>query len=79
MAIFDDKVTTAFELPGQRVVQNCGIVRASSSGHAASSAPSAPGCRPLRRNISSTPSSANGARDAYQLMLAHAREAGGNA
>ena len=27
MAIFDDKVTTAFELPGHRVVQNCGIVR----------------------------------------------------
>jgi len=27
MAIFSDKVTTAFDLPGHRVVENCGIVR----------------------------------------------------
>ena len=27
MTIFNDKVTTAFELPGQRVVQNFGVVR----------------------------------------------------
>ena len=27
MAIFSDKVTTAFELPGQRVVLNLGVVR----------------------------------------------------
>jgi uncharacterized protein YbjQ (UPF0145 family) len=27
MAILSDKVTTAFDLPGQRVVMNLGIVR----------------------------------------------------
>jgi uncharacterized protein YbjQ (UPF0145 family) len=27
MAIFNDKVTTAFELPGHRVVRNHGVVR----------------------------------------------------
>ncbi len=81
MAIFDDKVTTAFELPGHRVVRNCGIVRgiivrsrsiAGSIGAALQTL--------LGGNITLYTQLCERAReDAYQLMLAHAREAGGNA
>jgi uncharacterized protein YbjQ (UPF0145 family) len=81
MAIFNDKVTTAFELPGQRVVQNLGIVRGivvrsrslvGSIGAALQTL--------FGGNITLYTQLCERARDdAYQLMLGHARELGANA
>src|ERR1700722_6426640 len=81
MAIFNDKVTTAFELPGQRVVQNFGIVRGivvrsrslvGSIGAALQTL--------FGGNITLYTQLCERAReDAYQLMLRHAREMGANA
>ncbi|MGA2024681.1 MAG: YbjQ family protein [Steroidobacteraceae bacterium] len=81
MAIFSDKVTTAFELPGHRVVRNCGVVRGivvrsrsvlGSVGAALQTL--------LGGNISLYASLCERARDdAYELMVSHAQELGGNA
>ena len=81
MAIFSDKVTTAFELPGHRVVQNFGIVRGiivrsrsivGSIGAALQTL--------FGGNITLYTQLCERARDdAYQLMLRHARELGANA
>lgn len=81
MAIFNDKVTTAFELPGHRVLQNFGIVRGiivrsrsivGSVGAALQTL--------LGGNITLYTRLCERARDdAYQLMLTHARELGANA
>ncbi len=81
MAIFNDKVTTAFELPGQRVVQNFGIVRGiivrsrSIVGSVGAALQTLFG-----GNITLYTQLCERARDdAYQLMLRHARELGANA
>jgi uncharacterized protein YbjQ (UPF0145 family) len=81
MAINSDKVTTAFELPGYRVVQNFGIVRGiivrsrsivGSIGAALQTL--------FGGNITLYTQLCERARDdAYQLMLRHARELGANA
>ena len=81
MAIFSDKVTTAFELPGQRVVQNMGIVRGvvvrsrsvvGSIGAALQTL--------FGGNITLYTQLCERARhDAYELMLKHASELGANA
>ena len=80
MAIFDDKVTTAFELPGQRVVQNCGIVRGIIVRSRSIVGSIGAGLQTLfGGNISLYTELCERAReDAYQLMLAHAREAEGH-
>jgi len=81
MAIFTDKVTTAFELPGQRVVRNHGIVRGivvrsrSIVGSVGASLQTLFG-----GNITLYTTLCERARnDAYELMLSHARELGANA
>lgn len=81
MAIFSDKVTTAFELPGHRVVQNLGIVRGiivrsrSIVGSIGASLQTLFG-----GNITLYTQLCERARDdAYQLMLRHARELGADA
>src|SRR5476651_1575464 len=81
MAIFSDKVTTAFELPGHRVVENCGIVRGiivrsrSIVGNIGAGLQSLFG-----GNITLYTSLCERARDdAFQLMLAHDGELGANA
>ena len=81
MAIFSDKVTTAFELPGHRVVQNRGVARGiivrsrsilGSLGAALQTI--------LGGNISLYTQLCERARDdAFQLMLDQARELGANA
>ena len=81
MAIFSDKVTTAFELPGQRVTANLGIVRGivvrsrslvGSIGAALQTL--------FGGNITLYTQLCERARDdAYQLMLRHAREMGADA
>ena len=81
MAIFSDKVTTAFELPGQRVTANLGIVRGivvrsrslvGSIGAALQTL--------FGGNITLYTQLCERARDdAFQLMLDQAREMGGNA
>jgi uncharacterized protein YbjQ (UPF0145 family) len=81
MAIFNDKVTTAFELPGHRVVANLGIVRGivvrsrslvGSIGAALQTL--------FGGNITLYTQLCERARDdAYELMLRHAREMGANA
>jgi uncharacterized protein YbjQ (UPF0145 family) len=81
MAIFSDKVTTAFELPGQRVVLNLGIARGivvrsrslvGSIGAALQTL--------FGGNITLYTQLCERARDdAYELMLRHAREMGANA
>jgi uncharacterized protein YbjQ (UPF0145 family) len=81
MAIFDDKVTTAFELPGHRVIQNCGIVRGIIVRSRSILGSIGAGLQTLfGGNISLYTELCERAReDAYQLMLKHAREAGANA
>jgi uncharacterized protein YbjQ (UPF0145 family) len=81
MTIFNDKVTTAFDLPGQRVVQNFGIVRGiivrsrSIIGSVGAALQTLFG-----GNITLYTQLCERARDdAYQLMLRHAREVGANA
>jgi uncharacterized protein YbjQ (UPF0145 family) len=81
MAIFGDKVTNAFELPGHRVVANLGIVRGivvrsrsivGSIGAALQTL--------FGGNITLYTQLCERARDdAYELMLRHAREMGANA
>jgi uncharacterized protein YbjQ (UPF0145 family) len=81
MAIFSDKVSTAFELPGHRVVATCGVVRGivvrsrsvlGSLGAALQTL--------LGGNLSLYTDLCERARDdAYQLMLKNAQEMGGNA
>ena len=81
MAIFSDKVTTAFELPGQRVVRCFGVVRGivvrsrslvGSIGAALQTL--------FGGNISLYTQLCERARDdAYELMLRHARDMGANA
>ena len=81
MAIFSDKVTTAFELPGHRVVANLGMVRGivvrsrSIVGSVGAALQSLFG-----GNITVYTQLCERARDdAYELMLKHAREMGANA
>jgi uncharacterized protein YbjQ (UPF0145 family) len=81
MAIFIDKITTGFELPGHRVVENCGIARGiivrsrsilGSMGAALQTL--------FGGNITLYTQLCERARDdAFQLMLDQAREMGGNA
>jgi uncharacterized protein YbjQ (UPF0145 family) len=81
MAIFSDKITTGFELPGLRVVENCGIARGiivrsrsilGSMGAALQTL--------FGGNITLYTQLCERARDdAFQLMLDQAREMGGNA
>jgi uncharacterized protein YbjQ (UPF0145 family) len=81
MAIFSDKVTTAFELPGHRVVENCGVVRGIIVRSRSIVGSIGAGLQSLfGGNISLYTQLCERARDdAYELMLAHAREMGGNA
>ncbi len=81
MAIFSDKVTTAFELPGQRVVENLGVVRGIIVRSRSILGSIGAGLQTLLGgNISLYTQLCERARDdAYQLMLTHAREVGGNA
>jgi uncharacterized protein YbjQ (UPF0145 family) len=81
MAILRDKVTTAFELPGHRVVRNLGIVRGivvrsrSIVGSLGASLQTLFG-----GNITLYTQLCERARDeASELMLRHAREMGANA
>jgi uncharacterized protein YbjQ (UPF0145 family) len=81
MAIFSDKVTTAFELAGHRVVENCGVVRGIIVRSRSIVGSIGAGLQSLfGGNISLYTQLCERARDdAYELMLAHAREVGGNA
>jgi uncharacterized protein YbjQ (UPF0145 family) len=81
MAIFSDKVTTAFELPGHRVVENCGLVRGIVVRSRSIVGSIGAGLQTLfGGNITLYTQLCERARDdAYQLMLDHAREMGGNA
>jgi uncharacterized protein YbjQ (UPF0145 family) len=81
MAIFSDKVTTMFELPGFRVVHNCGLVRGIIVRSRSIVGSIGAGLQTLfGGNISLYTQLCERARDdAYQLMLDHAREMGGNA
>ncbi len=81
MAIFGDRVTTAFELPGQRVVQNLGIVRGLVVRSRSIAGSIGAGLQTLfGGNITLYTRLCERARDdAYALMLAHARELGANA
>ena len=81
MAILRDKVTTAFEIPGQRVVRNLGIVRGivvrsrSIVGSLGASLQTLFG-----GNITLYTQLCERARaEASELMLRHAREMGANA
>ena len=76
-----ENVTTAFELPGLRVVQNCGVVRGivvrsrSIVGNFVAGLQTIVG-----GNISAFTSMCEQARsDAFQEMMEHAAERGGNA
>jgi uncharacterized protein YbjQ (UPF0145 family) len=81
MAIFSDKVTTAFELPGHRVVQNLGIVRGIVVRSRSIVGSIGAGLQTLfGGNITLYTQLCERARDdAYELMLRHAREMGANA
>src|ERR1700677_2458807 len=81
MAIFSDKVTTAFELPGHRVLENCGVVRGIIVRSRSIVGSIGAGLQSLfGGNITLYTQLCERARDdAYELMLVHAREMGGNA
>jgi uncharacterized protein YbjQ (UPF0145 family) len=81
MAIFSDKVTTAFELPGHRIVGNCGLARGLIVRSRSIVGSIGAGLQTLfGGNITLYTQLCERARDdAYQLMLDHAREIGGNA
>jgi uncharacterized protein YbjQ (UPF0145 family) len=81
MAIFSDKVTTGFELPGHRVVQNLGIVRGIVVRSRSIVGSIGAGLQTLfGGNITLYTQLCERARDdAYELMLRHAREMGANA
>jgi uncharacterized protein YbjQ (UPF0145 family) len=81
MAIFSDKVTTAFDLPGHRVVVNLGIVRGIVVRSRSLVGSIGAGLQTLfGGNITLYTQLCERARDdAYELMLRHAREMGANA
>ena len=81
MAIFSDKVTTAFELPGHRITKNCGLVRGLVVRSRSIAGSIGAGLQTLfGGNISLYTHLCERARDdAYELMLDQAREMGGNA
>ena len=81
MAIFSDKVTTAFELPGHRVVRNCGVARGVIVRSRSIVGSIGAGLQTLfGGNITLYTQLCERAREeAYELMLQHARELGGNA
>jgi uncharacterized protein YbjQ (UPF0145 family) len=81
MAIFSDRVTTAFDLPGVRVVQNFGIVRGIVVRSRSIVGSIGAGLQTLfGGNITLYTQLCERAReDAYQLMLRHALEMGANA
>lgn len=79
--IFSDKVTTAFELPGHRIVENLGVVRGVVVRSRSLVGSFGAGLQTLfGGNITLYTQLCERARqDAYQLMLNHAREQGANA
>ena len=81
MAIFSDKVTTAFDLPGHRVALNLGIVRGIVVRSRSLVGSIGAGLQTLfGGNITLYTQLCERARDdAYELMLRHAREMGANA
>lgn len=81
MAIFSDKVTTAFDLPGHRVVVNLGMVRGIIVRSRSLVGSIGAGLQTLfGGNITLYTQLCERARDdAYELMLRHARELGANA
>jgi uncharacterized protein YbjQ (UPF0145 family) len=81
MAIFSDKVTTAFEMPGHRVVVNLGVVRGIIVRSRSLVGSIGAGLQTLfGGNITLYTQLCERARDdAYELMLRHARELGANA
>lgn len=81
MAIFTDKVTTAFDLPGHRVVRNCGVARGVIVRSRSIVGSIGAGLQTLfGGNITLYTQLCERAREeAYELMLQHARELGGNA
>jgi uncharacterized protein YbjQ (UPF0145 family) len=81
MAIFSDKVTTAFELPGHRVLQNLGVVRGIAVRSRSIVGSIGAALQTLfGGNITLYTQLCERARDdAYELMLRHARELGANA
>jgi uncharacterized protein YbjQ (UPF0145 family) len=81
MAIFNDNVTTAFELPGHRVVLNLGVVRGIVVRSRSLLGSIGAGLQTLfGGNITLYTQLCERARDdAYELMLRHAREVGANA
>jgi uncharacterized protein YbjQ (UPF0145 family) len=81
MAIFSDKVTTAFDLPGHRVMVNLGMVRGIIVRSRSLVGSIGAGLQTLfGGNITLYTQLCERARDdAYELMLRHARELGANA
>jgi len=81
MAIFSDKVTTAFDLPGHRVLVNLGMVRGIIVRSRSLVGSIGAGLQTLfGGNITLYTQLCERARDdAYELMLRHARELGANA
>ena len=81
MAIFSDKVTTAFELPGHRVVTNCGVVRGIVVRSRSVIGTFAAGLQTLMGgNITLWAQMCERAReDSYQIMIQHAQQLGANA
>jgi len=81
MAIFGDKVTTAFDLPGHRVLASLGIVRGIVVRSRSLVGSIGAGLQTLfGGNITLYTQLCERARDdAYELMLRHARELGANA
>jgi uncharacterized protein YbjQ (UPF0145 family) len=81
MAIFGDKVTTAFDLPGHRVLVSLGVVRGIVVRSRSLVGSIGAGLQTLfGGNITLYTQLCERARDdAYELMLRHARELGANA
>ena len=81
MTIVNDKVTTAFELAGYRVAQNCGVVRGIVVRSRSIVGSIGAGLQTLfGGNITLYTQLCERAReDAFQLMLTHARQPGANA
>src|ERR1022692_886117 len=81
MAIFSDKVTTAFDLPGHRVVENCGIVRGIIVRSRSIVGTIGAGLQSLLGgNITLWTQLCERTREeAFELMAQHAMAAGGNA
>jgi uncharacterized protein YbjQ (UPF0145 family) len=81
MAIFSDKVTTTFDVPGHRVAENLGVVRGIVVRSRSLVGSIGAGLQTLfGGNITLYTQLCERARDdAYELMLRHARELGANA